>query len=150
MELLAGGQPVLLALVMLCRKMPVTKRMLEIGVESKLMSRPQFRCLHTAWNTASEKYVFCASHLLYFTLKLQVWPWKVMVQRQEKATWMMPAMKPLFPTVRVLKSHYGFQTNLVIWLVEFIHGLTVYIIVSYNCSTSPSYIKMHSFATFVE
>lgn len=51
---------------------------------------------------------------------------QVIMQRSTGATWIMPMMKLLLPTVSVLKSHYGFQTNLVI-LVELTYGLPIYI-----------------------
>lgn len=50
-ELLSDRQPIVL--VMLCRRMPVTKRMLEIDFENKSMKRPQLRRLRTACNTTS-------------------------------------------------------------------------------------------------
>lgn len=52
-ELLSDRQPILLVLVVLCRRMPETKRMLEIGFENKSMRGPQLRRLHTACNTTS-------------------------------------------------------------------------------------------------
>lgn len=52
-ELLSDRQPILLVLVVLCRRTPETKRMLEIGFENKSMRGPQLRCLHTVCNTTS-------------------------------------------------------------------------------------------------